>query len=224
MSDVQTPVSQEREITIYATRGGQMKKIKTTVQTWGELKPLVRNEGFDLSSLLAAENVTKTDLVNDLAALPKTDFRLFLRPAQVKSGNAPLSRKECLDAIRDFTKKNPAEKDYFIVDGKNPTLLKTDVLRDLISTRIGAISSDKIDPTPVTEVSETSPEATEDISVENISDEGKVEKAIALISDLEHFKAQKKATKFLYKLLKALNPSLETEEEALKREAKEMGY
>ena len=54
-----------REITIYATRGNTMRKITTDVRTWAELKPLVRNEGFDLNSLLAAENITKMDLVND---------------------------------------------------------------------------------------------------------------------------------------------------------------
>ena len=117
MSEVQAPVITEREITIYATRGGQMKKIMTSATTWGELQPLVRREGFDLSSLLAAENINKSDLVNDLAVLPATAFRLFLRPKQTKSG--ALDRKECFATIKSHIAIYPEDKSKFVTELKH---------------------------------------------------------------------------------------------------------
>ena len=79
-------MSNTREITVFSTQGQTLKKILTNAVTWGELKPLVRAEGFDLSNLLASENKNKTDLVNDAAVLPEGPFKVFLRAAKVKSG------------------------------------------------------------------------------------------------------------------------------------------
>jgi len=70
-----------------------MKKILSTATTWGELKPQIRKEGFDVSSLLAAENITRHDLISDLAVLPTGPFRVIMRPKETKSG-AGLPYKE----------------------------------------------------------------------------------------------------------------------------------
>lgn len=249
MSEVQAPVITEREITIYATRGGQMKKITTAVRTWGELQPLVRREGFDLGSLLAAENINKTDLVNDLAVLPEGNFRLFLRPKQTKSG-AP-ERKECFAIIKAHLAVHPEDKHKFIIDGKNMTQLSTPVVQDLVAKYCnGALA-----PTPAP-VQEKAPKAkaekveaevkTEEVEtpkaeeVKAISEETslteveRVEKALALVAPLSGYESYAKVEKHLNRLsdevaiANAPAPVMreETEEEAIAREAREMaaGY
>ena len=217
MSEVQAP-GISREITIYATRGGQMQKITTDVTTWGELQPLVRNAGFDLSSLLAAENITKTDLVNDLAVLPTTAFRLFLRPQQTKSG--ALDRKECFAIIKAYLVDHPGDKFKFVIDGKNMTQLSTPVVQDLVAkycTGTKTTTSNSGLGTPVKE------KAT--LPGEPVSNAGRVQAAINLISSLEGYYSYRKVHKHLDRLLdEVAEPVFSDEESELAREAREMGY
>ena len=230
MSEVQAPVTTEREVTIYATRGGQMKKITTAVKTWGDLQPLVRREGFDLGSLLAAENINKTDLVNDLAVLPEGNFRLFLRPKQTKSG-AP-DRKECFAIIKAHLANHPGDKSKFVIDGKNMTQLSTPVVQDLVAmhchgTKVAAPVS-----APVQEKASKAEEKTTGTPVSEargLTNAEKVQEAINLISSLEGYPSYAKVHKHLDRLLdEVAEPTLreETEEEAIAREAREMsaGY
>jgi hypothetical protein len=227
MSEVQAPVITEREITIYATRGGQMKKIMTSATTWGELQPLVIREGFELSSLLAAENINKSDLVNDLAVLPATAFRLFLRPKQTKSG--ALDRKECFATIKAHLILYPEDKPKFTIEGKNVTQLSTTVVQDLVAKYCQGAK----DSTPATKVvNETVTEkkviaTLEPVNVDDASDIVRVQIAIDLISSLESYDSYYKANKHLNNLLVEVTPvemREETEEEAIRREAEEMGY
>jgi hypothetical protein len=237
MSEVQAPVITEREITIYATRGGNMKKITTAVKTWGELQPLVRAEGFDLSSLLAAENINKSDLVNDLAVLPATAFRLFLRPKQTKSG--ALDRKECFAAIKAHLTVYPSDKHKFIIDGKNMTQLSTPVVQDLVAKHIGGVASEAPAPAPVKEkapkaekVEAPKAEVAEVVSEVILSEEARVEQALTLVAPLSGYDSYSKVEKHLNRLAdeiaiaNAPAPEVreETEEEAIRREAREMGY
>jgi hypothetical protein len=242
MSEVQAPVTTEREVTIYATRGGQMKKITTAVKTWGELQPLVRREGFDLSSLLAAENINKTDLVNDLAVLPEGNFRLFLRPKQTKSG-AP-DRKECFAIIKAFIEKYPETKPNFIIDGKNMTQLSTPVVQDLVAKYCNGASAPAVAEAPVKEKAPKAEKASKAKKVEaakevvtksnNLTDAERVEQALALVAPLSGYDSYDKVEKHLNRLsdeiaiANAPAPEVreETEEEAVAREAREMasGY
>lgn len=237
MSEVQAPVTTERVITIYATRGGQMKKITTDAQTWGELQPLVRKEGFDLSSLLAAESVNKSDLVNDLAVLPAQDFRLFLRPKQTKSGATP-DRKECFAIIKEHIANNPADKPKFTIDGKNMTQLSTPVLQELVAKYCGkskkaAKASTKAEEVGTQEAPIKEKKVVENTDIAEVAEDslaGIVTKAICFIAGLTKFPSFEKANKHLNKLLGEVSePAIaekqaETEEEALRREAREMGY
>jgi hypothetical protein len=226
MSEVQAPGISEREITIYATRGGQMQKIMTSVTTWGELQPLVRNAGFDLSSLLAAENITKTDLVNDLAVLPTTAFRLFLRPKQTKSG--AYDRKQCFAIIKAHLAVSPEDKAKFTIDGKNVTQLSTPVVQDLV-----AKYCDGLKATPITvfkaPVKEKAAKAVKtELPGEPVSNAGRVQAAINLISSLEDYESYYDAHMYLDRLLDEVSEPvlLENEEDEIAREAKEMlsGY
>lgn len=214
MSEVQAPVNSEREITIYATRGGQMKKITTAVKTWGELQPLVSREGFDLSSLLAAENINKTDLVNDLAVLPTGNFRLFLRPKQTKSGS--IDRKECFNIIKTYLEVNPQDKAKFIVDGKNMTQLTTPVLQELVARYCNI--SQNISENVVREVSN-----------QHITDAERVDEAMRLLAPLSKYEAFYKVHKHLIKLIAEIcmgNPLTTSEEKSIAQEAEEFlaGY
>ena len=249
MSEVQAPVITEREITIYATRGGQMKKITTAVRTWGELQPLVRREGFDLGSLLAAENINKTDLVNDLAVLPEGNFRLFLRPKQTKSG-AP-ERKECFAIIKAHLAVHPEDKHKFIIDGKNMTQLSTPVVQDLVAKYCNGTSAptsapvqekalkaktEKVKAEDKTEEVETPKveEAKAIFKETSLTEVERVEKALALVAPLSSYESYAKVEKHLNRLADevaiANAPASvmgeETEEEAIAREAREMaaGY
>jgi len=220
MSEVQAP-GISREITIYATRGGQMQKITTDVTTWGELQPLVRNAGFDLSSLLAAENITKTDLVNDLAVLPTSAFRLFLRPKQTKSG--ALDRKECFAAIKVHLLNHPEDKAKFSINGRNVTQLPTATVQDLVAkycVKATTANSRSVNES-VREVVGTLP-AVDDT---DLTDVEKVEEAIALISSLDSYDSHYKANKHLNRLLQEVSFSdSDSEESDLAKEARELGY
>lgn len=243
MSEVQAPVTTEREVTIYATRGGQMKKITTAVKTWGELQPLVRREGFDLGSLLAAENINKTDLVNDLAVLPEGNFRLFLRPKQTKSG-AP-DRKECFAIIKEHIAKNPGDKSKFVIDGKNMTQLSTPVVQDLVAKYCNGASAPAVAEAPVKEkapkaekaekaVKESKTESNVVTEAKGLTDVERVEQALALVAPLSGYDSYAKVEKHLNRLSDEVaianapgsEMKEETEEEAIAREAREMsaGY
>lgn len=221
MSEVQAP-GISREITIYATRGGQMQKITTDVTTWGELQPLVRNAGFDLSSLLAAENITKTDLVNDLAVLPTSAFRLFLRPKQTKSG--ALDRKECFAAIKIHLLNHPEDKAKFSINGRNVTQLPTATVQDLVAkycVKATSTANSRSVNESVREVVGTLP-AVDDT---DLTDVEKVEEAIALISSLDSYDSHYKANKHLNRLLQEVSFSdSDSEESDLAKEARELGY
>jgi len=248
MSEVQAPVTTEREVTIYATRGGNMKKIMTSVKTWGELQPLVRREGFDLGSLLAAENINKTDLVNDLAVLPEGNFRLFLRPKQTKSGATP-DRKECFAIIKAHIAANPGDKAKFTIDGKNMTQLSTPVVQDLVAKYCkGTNIASAVAEAPVKEkapkyeavkkvedvVESVKESKTENTPATPLTDAVRVEEALKLIAPLSGYDSYEKVEKHLNRLsdeiaiANAPAPEMreETEEEALAREARELsaGY
>jgi hypothetical protein len=225
MSEVQAPGISEREITIYATRGGQMQKIMTSATTWGELQPLVRNAGFDLSSLLAAENINKSDLVNDLAVLPATAFRLFLRPKQTKSGS--YDRKQCFAIIKAHLAVSPEDKAKFTIDGKNVTQLSTPVVQDLVAKYCDGVKSSvtTVTETPVKEKAPKAAKVESTLPGEPVSNAGRVQAAINLISSLEGYDSYYKAHKHLDRLLdEVAEPVFSNEESDIAREAREMGY
>ena len=137
-----------REIVAYATKGGKIAKINTDVKTWGELKPLLKEEGYDLNSLLAAESINRADLVNDLAILPEGPFRVFLRPKQTKSG-ADLPYKEVRAKVQELIASDGDVAKAHFNEGKNYTTKKGDELNVLLNSYKGgstATSSAKAEP------------------------------------------------------------------------------
>ncbi|ALN97166.1 hypothetical protein [Flavobacterium phage FpV4] len=131
-----TQTATARVITLYATKGAKKAKLETEATTWGELKSLIKREGYDLDKLHATENINKTDLVNDAAVLPTGDFTVFMRPKQVKSGGRGdgLSYKEIKSAIKDDFTSFKEEADAHYNQEKNYTTKGTEILRGLLNT------------------------------------------------------------------------------------------
>lgn len=125
-------MSNTRVITAFSTRGKNKKKIETDVQTWGDLKPLLENEGFKLSSLAATESVNRTDLAHKDAALPEGDFTIFLRPTKTKSGAdyASMSFRELRNLLSQEDKDALTE-----IYNRNWTRVSTDQLREYFTNK-----------------------------------------------------------------------------------------
>ena len=180
-----------REIVAYATKGGKIAKINSDVKTWGELKPLLKMEGYDLNSLLAAESINRADLVNDLAVLPEGPFRVFLRPKQTKSG-ADLPYKEVRAKVQELIASDGDVAKAHFNEGKNYTTKKGDELNVLLNSYkggSGTTSSAKAEPkkeavkieAPKAE-EKASPKASED---QEVSEEGCIKVAVEALSKIK---------------------------------------
>ena len=178
-----------REIVAYATKGGKIAKINSDVKTWRELKPLLKREGYDLDSLLAAESINRADLVNDLAVLPEGPFRVFLRPKQTKSG-ADLPYKEVRAKVQELIASDGDVAKAHFNEGKNYTTKKGDELNVLLNSYKGGsvtTSSAKAEPkkeepkAPKAE-EKASPKASE---VQEVSEEGCIEIAVEALSKIK---------------------------------------
>lgn len=180
-----------REIVAYATKGGKIAKINTDVKTWGELKPLLKREGYDLNSLLAAESIHRADLVNDLAILPEGPFRVFLRPKQTKSG-ADLPYKEVRAKVQELIASDGDVAKAHFNEGKNYTTKKGDELNVLLNSYkggSGTTSSAKAEPkkeavkieAPKAE-EKASPKANE---AQEFSEEGCIKVAVEALSKIK---------------------------------------
>ena len=189
-TETQTAV---REIVAYATKGGKIAKINTDVKTWGELKPLLKREGYDLDSLLAAESINRSDLVNDLAVLPEGPFRVFLRPKQTKSG-ADLPYKEVRAKVQALIASDGDVAKAHFNEGKNYTTKKGDELNVLLNSYKGgsaATSSAKAEPKKaepktkeeaVKAEEKASPKASE---AQGFSEEGCIKVAVEALSKIK---------------------------------------
>ena len=175
-----------REIVAYATKGGKIAKINSDVKTWGELKPLLKMEGYDLNSLLAAESINRADLVNDLAVLPEGPFRVFLRPKQTKSGT-DLPYKEVRAKVQELIASDGDVAKAHFNEGKNYTTKKGDELNVLLNSYKGgstATSSAKAEPKKeaVKAEEKASPKASE---AQEFSEEGCIEIAVEALSKIK---------------------------------------
>ena len=175
-----------REIVAYATKGGKIAKINTDVKTWGELKPLLKREGYDLNSLLAAESINRADLVNDLAVLPEGPFRVFLRPKQTKSG-ADLPYKEVRAKVQELIASDGDVAKAHFNEGKNYTTKKGDELNVLLNSYkggSGTTSSAKAETKKeaVKAEEKASPKASE---AQEFSEEGCIKVAVEALSKIK---------------------------------------
>ena len=187
-TETQTAV---REIVAYATKGGKIAKINTDAKTWGELKPLLKIEGYDLNSLLAAESINRADLVNDLAVLPEGPFRVFLRPKQTKSG-ADLPYKEVRAKVQELIASDGDVAKTHFNEGKNYTTKKGDELNVLLNSyKRGSVTTSSAKAEPKKEAVKTeAPRAEEKASpkaseAQEFSEEGCIKVAVEALSKIK---------------------------------------
>ena len=187
-TETQTAV---REIVAYATKGGKIAKINSDVKTWGELKPLLKMEGYDLNSLLAAESINRADLVNDLAVLPEGPFRVFLRPKQTKSG-ADLPYKEVRAKVQELIASDGDVAKAHFNEGKNYTTKKGDELNVLLNSyKGGSVTTSSAKAEPKKEAAKTeAPKAEEKASpkaseAQEFSEEGCIKVAVEALSKIK---------------------------------------
>ena len=212
-----------REIVAYATKGGKIAKINTDVKTWGGLKPLLKGEGYDLNSLLAAESINRADLVNDLAVLPEGPFRVFLRPKQTKSG-ADLPYKEVRAKVQELIASDGDVAKTHFNEGKNYTTKKGDELNVLLNSYKGGsvtTSSAKVEPKKeaVKAEEKASPKASE---AQEFSEEGCIKVAVEALSKIKSVNTAN-VISLVKDLLKGKATPVKkepTEEELLAEEAK----
>lgn len=142
-----------RVITVVATKNGRITKFSENVETqtvtitsagnadktvsnsepittWGTLRSLLSNEGYDLENLKPTENINKTTLEHIDAVLPVGDFRLFLRPSKTKSGGFDVAGKGFKELRAMITTEEVKSYLSGLVPGKNWTQLSTETLKD----------------------------------------------------------------------------------------------
>lgn len=217
-----------REIVAYATKGGKIAKINSDVKTWGELKPLLKREGYDLNSLLAAESINRADLVNDLAVLPEGPFRVFLRPKQTKSG-ADLPYKEVRAKVQELIASDGDVAKAHFNEGKNYTTKKGDELNVLLNSYkggSGTTSSAKAEPKEE-DIKTEAPKSEEKASpktseAQEFSEEGCIKVAVEALSKIKSVNTAN-VISLVKDLLKGKATPVKkepTEEELLAEEAK----
>ena len=75
------------------TTSGTKKETTTQATNWGQLKEDLRRNGIQTEGMKAVLKETRATLdIND-ALIPQQDFKLFLWPGKVKSGNSELVRE-----------------------------------------------------------------------------------------------------------------------------------
>ena len=189
----------------------------------------MRNEGYDLNSLLAAESINRADLVNDQAVLPTGPFRVFLRPKQTKSGTTELPYKEVRALIQSaIASDGDKAKAHFNV-GKNYTTKKGPELNELWSTYSskGATTAEPKKAAPVKQVKEVAPKKAEKVKevkqTEEISELASLEEAKRLVESVTSVDTTKVVSKISNLISKLLGEGVEeqlSEEEVLAKEAK----
>lgn len=98
-----------RNIQIF-TSVGTSKTISTDARTFGELVPLLHEQGIETVGTKAMIGETKTELSSSISILPEGNFNLFIMPAKTKSGN-DLNAVDFLEGIYQILKKWDDEKE-----------------------------------------------------------------------------------------------------------------
>lgn len=109
-----------REIKVFSSKRNNLTEVKSDATTWGALSSQLMEEGYDLSGLVASENVNRCTLENEGAILPGGNFTLFLRQKDGKGGLG-LSFSE----LRNLAKENFEFKQYLVNNSDNWTQLST---------------------------------------------------------------------------------------------------
>lgn len=137
-----------REIRIFSTK--VKKKFNTDVETWGELKGILRENDISYSGMTAALSGSKLSLEHNDAVLPTENFVLYLMPTKVKSGINidTFSYMDLRVAIQGIIESTGDAAKNFFNSSKNYTRKTTEELRTLLkqwNAQVPTKSSDNVE-------------------------------------------------------------------------------
>ena len=193
-----------RVITVVATKNGRITKFSENpetqsititsagnadrtvnnsdpITTWGGLRSLLSNEGYDLENLKPTENINKTTLEHIDAVLPTGDFRLFLRPSKTKSGGFDVTGKGFKELRALVTTDEIKIYLSGLETGKNWTQLSTESLRKGLTSVSTAYSANTVTEIPT--VTETVAETLVEVASVKTNKQ-KAEEAKALLQSI----------------------------------------
>lgn len=133
-----------REIKVFSSKRNNLTVVKSDATTWGALSSQLIEEGYDLTGLVASENVNRCTLENEGAILPEGNFTLFLRQKDGKGGLG-LSFSE----LRKLAKENFEFKQYLVNNSTNWTQLSTTKLNEYYDAFCNTPADKKVTETPV---------------------------------------------------------------------------
>ena len=208
-----------------------MKKIESGSKLWGELEKELKDEGYDMDSLQAAESVTKHDLTNKEGVLPQGNFIVFLRPKKTKSGlDAKGKGYKQLFAMVEENKDVPGFMDHVNSEGDH-TSIPTSKLRQLLIDW----EPKKAPSKPKAQKAEQADEVEEvgaENAIEAVTNESRVTAIENILEEIEantESEDVKERVSYVQDELEALKVAIsedvpepeETEEERLEREERE---
>lgn len=127
-----------REIQVIANSQNLTKTIMSTADNLGELKAELRHEGFNVEGMDFKEGKTRTELKDELSALP-TNFTyrgeltnsliIMMTPQNNKIKSGAMTRPEAYAKVKEYNLQAMAVSKF----GKNFTQCSTDMLCQLIA-------------------------------------------------------------------------------------------
>lgn len=218
-----------KTITVFNTLGQNAQEFQSEGNTWAEVKKELDELKIPYAGMKAVIGETKHTLESANAIMPAENFSLFLMPIKTKSGSVPaLDRKQLFAEMKKAVESGKANKEAFMIDGKNMTQLSTTTLQELWAKHCG-------NPVPVTAKKEvvTSPAKKEskpaDSPVKEMSLEEKVQKSYNEFDELlEEEQIDSSVAevilgkvRFIISLFKIKITEPETEQQKTEREEKE---
>lgn len=152
----------ERTIKIANTKTQQRYTIQTSATTLGELQDQMSAQGIDFAGMSFTEGLSKTQLIGRDSLLPTNvmykgqptnDLVMLLTNTTKNIASGAISRKEAYRLIKEMNLQDVISEG----EGKNYTLVKTDILEDYINDELGEEFDKKLDAT--TEVLEEAKKA-----------------------------------------------------------------
>jgi truncated hemoglobin YjbI len=142
---------ESRQITLYTTLG-KIIRLQSDAKTWGDIRPLINEEGINTSEMRAQENVKKTSLEHDDAELPEGAFTIFFTKINSKAGSE-ISYRELRRAIKTLVDSDDAARDFFNEDRNYTNKSKSD-LENLYEIWTNPESKQEADNAPVVQAVE----------------------------------------------------------------------
>ena len=159
----------ERTIKIANTKTQQRYTIQTSATTLGELQDQMSAQGIDFAGMSFTEGLSKTQLIGRDSLLPTNvmykgqptnDLVMLLTNTTKNIASGAISRKEAFRLVKEMNLQDVIAEG----EGKNYTLVKTDILEEYINDNDGF--NEKLDA--FTEALEETKEAVEETTkVEN---------------------------------------------------------